>query len=60
MTGRDYVKFANMLLHTREVVSGRELSTVRYITDQIVEIFAHDNSNFDRERFYDACEPKKG
>jgi len=59
MTKKDYVKFAEMIRVDRNTFARSELGSLAFIQEQIADIFAHDNSKFDRQRFYDACEPKK-
>ena len=62
MTRRDYVKVANMLAGELAMAKTSADSAVRWakirqvvrITYSMADIFAQDNSNFDRQRFYDA------
>ena len=56
MTKHDYIRFAEMLAHTR-TISHRELWAV--IVNDIADIFAADNKRFNREKFYQACKPKE-
>ncbi len=66
MTRKDYVKFAK--LFAGELANARasndkdrigRVEQVQVIILSTADIFAHDSEQFDRERFYAACEPKK-
>jgi len=68
MTNKDYKKFAEMISAEKSVILGmyergvynienashRE-SQLKSITHGMIDIFASDNPNFDRERFLKAC-----
>ena len=59
MTKKDYVKFAVMLKESVEVACERHpfwtvTDAIDYITEELADILAADNGNFDRYRFYKA------
>jgi hypothetical protein len=57
MTRKDYVAFARALnCAKRDDMDGLELLTWKNCVDAIARVCASDNGNFDRERFYAACE----
>ena len=63
MSRKDYVKFAAMYSRIRADIKANplhcedaELATVDALIIQTADIFALDNPNFDRSRFYAACE----
>jgi hypothetical protein len=68
MTQRDYIKFAEVLASALELVgnSNDDMFKIRaeHVIDSIrvsiADIFASDNKQFNREKFYRACEPKGG
>lgn len=62
MTRKDYVKFAAMLAGELALAKSRcgilavaDCLRVKGIILSIADLFAQDNSRFDRERFYVAC-----
>ena len=59
MTKKDYVKFTEMIRMDRSIFAGYELNALAVIKAQIADIFEQDNPNFDRQKFYAACEPRK-
>lgn len=63
MNKKDYVKFAALFAGELALanVGDREdrLLTVRAIIKSMADIFAQDNPSFDRQKFYEACEPKE-
>ena len=61
MTRKDYVKFAEMLARVRLQAQDKHVEFnygINRMQVEIADIFASDNPRFDRERFYEACEPK--
>ena len=63
MSKKDYVKFAKLFAGELALarVSGVKdrIEQVQVIILSTADILAQDNSRFDRQRFYAACEPKK-
>ena len=60
MTRKDYVKFAQAIKREREIDGKDALTATKFWQSLIANIFEQDNPQFDREKFYQACEPKKG
>jgi hypothetical protein len=62
MTRQDYIKFAALLSGEATLAKHngdhRTEQVVNNIKLGMADIFAHDNPQFDRSRFYAACEPK--
>jgi hypothetical protein len=59
MTRKEYVKFANLLNDFRVNNQDRCNLDMRDVCDwfesNIAQVFAEDNTRFDRQRFYEAC-----
>lgn len=66
MSRKDYVKFAEMIRGRHDVIVEvwyvkhsatylRKFEELKEIARQMADIFAEDNSAFDRDRFMDAC-----
>lgn len=58
MTRKDYVAIARAFatVNERMIDPSNEWIVLRA---EIADVFEADNTNFDRERFYAACEPEK-
>lgn len=60
MTKKDYIQFARILKYAHECKTDStnepvyDYPTVSYLTHQFALLFADDNPNFDREKFYRA------
>ncbi len=63
MTRKDYVKFAEAIKRTSEIYPKTYPvpygEVIDFLRIKVADIFAADNPRFDRERFYQACEPKE-
>ena len=61
MTRKDYIKFADMIrIEVRQREPEISPAARACFTRFVADIFERDSSQFDRERFYRACEPKGG
>jgi len=60
MTKKDYKKFAAVIKESFERYGGRFIAdrATDFLKYEIAGIFAADNPRFDREKFYQACQPK--
>ena len=57
MTRKDYVRFAAMLKCVRFEggTNTKDIYTLNLVCNRITDIFASDNSRFDRAKFLKAC-----
>lgn len=70
-TRKDYIKFADLFADEKAIVESHltnnhmcvtpaKLAMLDNLKFLMADIFARDNPRFNRQRFYKACEPKKG